>query len=62
MHLRGKTVDQWLYSDGLHALSVFRCPGRLHAPQDFAPADLGTSRGWVGPGPGTWAREGEGKS
>lgn len=62
MQLRGKSVEHWLYTDGLHALSVFRCAGHLRAPAGFAPADLGTSRGWVGPGPGTWAWEGDGAS
>lgn len=55
-------ADHWVYSDGLHALSVFRSRGGLRAPDGFAPAELGATRGWAGPGPGTWAWEGGGSS
>ncbi len=59
---RGGPADHWVYSDGLHALSVFRTRGGLRAPGGFLPTNLGASRGWVGPGPGTWAWEGGGRS
>lgn len=53
-------ADHWLYTDGIHALSVFRTPGGLRPPAGFVKADLGGAKGWVGPGPGTWAWEGGG--
>jgi hypothetical protein len=56
----GRSAEQWVYSDGLHALSVFRTEGGLSAPAGFVPEDFGDVRGWVGPGPGTWAWEGRG--
>ena len=55
-------ADHWVYSDGLHALSVFRSRGGLRVPEGFTPAELGATRGWTGPGPGTWAWEGGGSS
>lgn len=55
-------ADHWVYTDGLHALSVFRSRGGLRAPAGFVPTELGATRGWVGPGPGTWAWEGGGSS
>lgn len=55
-------ADHWVYSDGLHALSVFRSRGGLRAPEGFVPAELGGTRGWTGPGPGTWTWEGGGST
>ncbi len=56
----GTGAEQWVYSDGLHALSVFRTPGGRRLPDGFAAT---TDRGvFVGPGPGTWAWEGAGQS
>lgn len=58
----GRPAQHLVYSDGLHALSVFRTNGRLRAPSGFDPARFGKVRGWTGPGPGTWAWEGGGRS
>jgi len=55
-----RATEQWLYSDGIHALSVFRTPGGLRAPSGFSPAVVGHTRAWRGPGPGTWAWQGGG--
>jgi hypothetical protein len=55
-------TEHWLYSDGLHALSIFRTPGPMRRPGGFAEADVGGTMGWAGPGPGTWAWEGGGAS
>ncbi|MGH2760719.1 MAG: hypothetical protein ACRDKJ_14305 [Actinomycetota bacterium] len=57
-----RPTEHWLYSDGLHALSIFRTPGGLRPPDGFAKTDLGGTAGWTGPGPGTWAWEGGGAS
>lgn len=58
----GKRCDQWVYSDGLHALSVFRTKGNLKTPDGFTSADVDGHRMWTGPGPGTWAWEGAGRT
>jgi hypothetical protein len=62
MDSAGQAADHWVYSDGLHALSVFRTAGGLRAPEGFAATDLDGHRAWSGPGPGTWAWEGGGAS
>jgi hypothetical protein len=54
--------EQWIYSDGLHALSVFRTDGALKTPAGFTATEAGGKRLWIGPGPGTWAWEGDGHS
>jgi hypothetical protein len=51
-----------VYTDGLHALSVFRAAGGLRVPHGFVRSDVGGARAWAGPGPGTWAWEGAGSS
>jgi hypothetical protein len=51
-----------VYSDGLHALSVFRTKGNLRSPKGFEASDVDGARVWTGPGPGTWAWEGKGNS
>jgi hypothetical protein len=56
----GRTAQQFVYSDGLHALSVFRTNGHLRGPSGFDPSRFGSTQGWTGPGPGTWAWEGSG--
>lgn len=56
----GATSTHWLYSDGLHALSVFSTPGGFRPPEGFEEASV--EGAWVGPGPGTWAWEGDGAS
>jgi hypothetical protein len=53
-------AQHWVYSDGLHVLSVFRTNGPMRAPAGFVRTKLGRSSGWFGPGPGTWAWEGGG--
>ena len=58
----GRPAHQLVYSDGLHALSVFATKGSLSTPDGFERADIGDVEGWVGPGPGTWAWEGDGRS
>jgi hypothetical protein len=63
MEADGRPADQWLYSDGLHALSVFSTTGRLRTPKGFEAAEGRGAEGlWIGPGPGTWAWEGGGRS
>jgi hypothetical protein len=54
--------EQWVYSDGLHALSVFRTAGNLKDPEGFTATDVDGARVWTGPGPGTWAWQGGGRS
>lgn len=61
-HAGGRPADHWVYSDGLHALSVFRMSGAMRAPAEFRPSAVAGSSAWVGPGPGTWAWEGDGTS
>jgi hypothetical protein len=58
----GRPAQQFVYSDGLHALSVFATKGSLSTPEGFERADIGEVEGWVGPGPGTWAWEGDGRN
>jgi hypothetical protein len=60
LRVGGKSAQHWVYSDGLHALSVFRTNGRLRGPAGFERTRIGKVRGWTGPGPGTWAWEGGG--
>jgi hypothetical protein len=62
LKMAGRPADQWLYSDGLHALSVFRTHGGLRAPADFRPSKVGRLHAFRGPGPGTWAWEGGGST
>lgn len=62
MDAGGRPTDHWIYSDGLHVLSVFRTQGAMRAPPGFAPTVVDGARAWVGPGPGTWAWEGGGAS
>jgi hypothetical protein len=58
LEVDGRPAEQWVYSDGLHALSVFRTKGHLATPDGFTQADVGGQKAWAGPGPGTWAFEG----
>jgi sigma-E factor negative regulatory protein RseB len=58
----GRRAQQWVYSDGMHALSVFRTSGGLKAPDGFEAGEVNGARVYTGPGPGTWAWEGGGKS
>lgn len=60
--LEGNPSDHWVYSDGLHTLSVFRTAGSLRAPAGFTPVRVGEDKAWAGPGPGTWAWEGDGSA
>jgi hypothetical protein len=62
LKVAGRPAEQWLYSDGLHALSVFRTRGNLKTPDGFTSSVLDGARVWTGPGPGTWAWEGAGRS
>lgn len=55
-----QNVAHWVYTDGLHALSVFRLPGRLRPPEGFE--RLEAQDLWRGPGPGTWAWESGGQT
>jgi len=54
----GDPVDQWLYTDGVHALSVFRQKGTLSEPDGFEPVELDKTTAYAGPGPGTWVWQG----
>lgn len=60
LEARGRRMVHWLYSDGLHGLSVFRLPGAMRQPLDAysRKVDLRGTSAWVGPGPGTWMWEG----
>ncbi len=62
MRMPGKPADHWVYTDGLHALSVFRTSGGISAPAGFVRTELDGAPAWTGPGPGTWAWEGGGRS
>ena len=62
LEVGGRPAEQWVYTDGLHALSVFRMRGGLASPDGFTPGSVGGDRVWRGPGPGTWAWEGAGSS
>jgi hypothetical protein len=55
-------AEHWVYSDGMHALSIFRTSGNLKAPAGFTRTNLDGARVWTGPGPGTWAWEGGGRT
>ncbi|HYZ91770.1 MAG TPA: hypothetical protein VFA34_05170 [Actinomycetota bacterium] len=55
-------AEHWVYSDGMHALSIFRTNGSMRTPAGFEQTTLDGSRAWTGPGPGTWAWEGGGRS
>jgi outer membrane lipoprotein-sorting protein len=55
-----RAAEHLVYTDGLHALSVFRLPGGLAVPEGFESSRVqGVFRG---PGLGTWAWEGDGSS
>ena len=58
----GVATKQWVYSDGLHALSVFASKGGLRAPRGFSPSHVAGARAFTGPGPGMWAWEGGGRT
>jgi hypothetical protein len=62
VEIEGVPTEQWVYSDGLHALSVFRSSGNFRAPQGFTSSPVGDHTVWRGPGPGTWAWEGAGST
>lgn len=62
LELGGRSCEQWVYSDGLHALSVFTTHGNLKHPDDFEAVEVDGARAWAGPGPGTWAWQGDGRS
>ena len=62
MQIPGGPADHWVYTDGLHALSVFRRTGNIKAPDGFVRTSLDGAPAWTGPGPGTWAWEGGGRS
>jgi hypothetical protein len=52
------TTTQWVYNDGLHALSVFATKGGLRVPRGFTPSGVSGAHAFTGPGPGTWTWEG----
>ncbi len=54
----GSDVRHWVYSDGLHALSVFRSRGHLSPPEGFEKVPFDGAPLWAGPGPGTWMWQG----
>jgi hypothetical protein len=56
LDIEGSASEQWIYSDGLHALSIFRSKGGLEVPDGFTR----DGDAWKGPGPGTWTWEGGG--
>lgn len=60
MKVHGTQAEQWVYSDGVHALSVFNTKDGLRSPDGFVKTDVDGV--WAGPGPGTWAWEGDGRS
>lgn len=60
--IRGQQTTQWVYSDGLHTLSVFATKGAMRTPDGFVTTRLAGTRAFAGPGPGTWAWEGDGHS
>lgn len=55
----GRQIVHWVYSDGLHALSVFRSPGSATPSEDASPIRLRGAVAWTGPGFGTWTWEGK---
>jgi hypothetical protein len=56
----GRPARHWVYSDGLHALSLFRIDGTMKRPERFVRVTLEGGDAWAGPGPGTWVWEGDG--
>ncbi len=62
LEVDGKPAEQWVYSDGLHSLSVFRTKGNLKDPEGFTSSNVDGTKVWTGPGPGTWAWQGGGRS
>lgn len=62
LEVDGRAAEQWVYSDGLHALSVFRTRGGLARPEGFTAGDVAGHRVFTGAGPGMWAWEGSGSS
>jgi hypothetical protein len=60
--INGRTSTQWVYNDGLHALSVFATSGGLRVPRGFTPAGVAGAHAFTGPGPGTWTWEGGGRT
>lgn len=59
---RDRVTEQWVYSDGLHKLSVFRTRGSSSAPDGFDAVEVAGVGAYRGPGPGTWMWEGGGYS
>lgn len=59
LDVEGRPAHHWVYTDGLHTLSVFRTPGRLSRPEHFEEVEVAGERAWAGPGPGTWTWEGD---
>ncbi len=55
-------TDHWVYTDGLHTLSVFRTEGSMERPERYRAVELDDGTAWAGPGPGTWTWEGDGFS
>lgn len=55
-----RTTDHWVYTDGLHTLSVFRTTGSMERPEHYRAVELEDGTAWAGPGPGTWTWEGDG--
>jgi hypothetical protein len=62
LSIGGRTSKQWVYKDGLHALSVFATKGGLRAPAGFSRAPIDGVRAYSGPGPGMWTWEGGGRT
>lgn len=62
MQAEDRPADHWIYSDGLHFLSVFRTEGSMRAPEGYEETEIAGSRAWAGRGPGTWAWEGDGST
>jgi hypothetical protein len=56
----GRRTTQWVYSDGLHALSVFATQSGLRVPSGYGASTVAGARAFTGPGPGTWVWEGGG--
>jgi hypothetical protein len=56
---RDTSATQWVYTDGLHALSIFRLAGTMRRPShSYRSVGLAATKAWVGPGPGTWVWQG----
>ena len=56
----GRPTEHWVYSDGMHTLSVFRTKGTLDRPDGFEKVSFEGGSVWAGPGPGTFTWEGDG--